>query len=83
VCVVFVCLLCLALVPLSVVLGALGSLRLLSILAIHFVCYLRPCRLQQHLLVYVDDIQIASKEAVDVEHVKQLAFVYLQRTEPR
>jgi hypothetical protein len=44
-CVVFVCWLRLAFVPLSVVLGALGSLGLLSILTIHSVCYPRPCQL--------------------------------------
>jgi hypothetical protein len=45
VCVVSVCWWQLDFVPLSVVLGALNSLRLLSILAIHSVCYPRPCRL--------------------------------------
>jgi hypothetical protein len=45
VCVVFVCWLRVAIMPLSVVLGALGSLRLLSILTIHSVSYPRPCRL--------------------------------------
>jgi hypothetical protein len=45
VCVVFVCWLRVDAVPLSAVLGALGSLRLLSILIIHSVSYLRTCRL--------------------------------------
>jgi hypothetical protein len=45
VCVLFVCWLRIAFVPLSVVLGALGSLRLLSILTIHSVCYPRAYQL--------------------------------------
>jgi membrane protein YqaA with SNARE-associated domain len=45
VCVVFVSWLRVAIVPLSVVLGALASLCLLSIQTIHSISSPRPCRL--------------------------------------